>query len=252
MARKKRQRKQNRSGKPGASKADGPRYLAAPFEEIRQLQFPAEFRISPSIEAGPPPEAQEGEGNTDPVSEAESGPVMIPETGASDRVLAEVATCLWYLKTKHFKTGWGDFDETEADPRDRRALGRISRGIDALSKDGIEVQDPTNMRYPPGGEGMMKPIQFLPTTGLTYELVSETVKPIIYREDRLIQRGEVFVAVPASPESTKTIDGNTSHSSQPQPSVRNEAEDLDPSQSSSQNIARPGEENRSPTINHED
>jgi hypothetical protein len=115
--------------------------------------------------------------------------------------VAELASCLWYLKTKHFKVKWDDTESSDDDPRVRRALGRLNKAIERLRQDGIEVQDPTNTRYPQGGEGMMRPIQFLPTDGLTVEVVSETVAPIIYRDDRLIQRGEVFVAVPKREEA---------------------------------------------------
>ena len=47
----------------------------------------------------------------------------------------------------------------------------------------------------------MRPIQFDPTPGLTYQKVTETVAPIIYHQGRIIQRGEVFVAVPQEPSS---------------------------------------------------
>jgi hypothetical protein len=107
---------------------------------------------------------------------------------------------LWYLKTKHLRQAWDDDgtgdNANDDDPRVRRAIGRLNRGIDALKGSGIEIEEPTNKRYPPGGEGMMRPLQFQPTAGLTFETVTETVAPIVYRNGQLIQRGEVFVAVP--------------------------------------------------------
>jgi hypothetical protein len=75
-------------------------------------------------------------------------------------------------------------------------LGRLNRGLDALKAHDVEIQDPTNKRYQPGSEGTMRPIQFDPTPGLDHQRVAETVVPIIYLKGRIIQRGEVFVAVP--------------------------------------------------------
>lgn len=53
-------------------------------------------------------------------------------------------------------------------------------------------------------EGMMRPIQLLPMAGITFEIVSETVAPIVYCNDQLIQRSEVFVAVPKGTEANAT------------------------------------------------
>jgi len=110
--------------------------------------------------------------------------------------LAEVATCLWYIKTKHFKREWHNEDTTDDDPRTRRTLGRLNKGADSLKKCGLEVADPTGKRYPTGCEAMMRPLDFFPTEGLTYEKVTEVVRPLVYLNGQLIQRAEVFVAVP--------------------------------------------------------
>jgi hypothetical protein len=112
------------------------------------------------------------------------------------RVLGEVATLIWHLKTRHFGRQWSDSDPDADDPRDRRALARLQRAVDALAKGGIMIEDPTGWRYPDGGEGWMKPVQITPTPGVEASVVTDTVRPIVYRDDRLIQRGEVFVASP--------------------------------------------------------
>ena len=176
------------------------------LDAIRQWWYPAEFRIGPP---GLPPDAlalAKTERRVSPNVEEPEHSTAPSDGPASNQFVAEVATCLWYLKTKHFKRDWEDdgAEDNGADdgPRVRRALGRLNRGIDALRENGIEVQDPTNTRYPQGGEGMMRPIQFQPTAGLTVEMVTETVVPIVYRNDQLIQRGEVFVAVPKEDVTT--------------------------------------------------
>lgn len=122
------------------------------------------------------------------------------------RMLGEVATLIWHLKTRHFGQEWSDPDPDSDVPKDRRALTRIQRTVDALERSGVTIEDPTGWRYPDGGEGWMKPVQITPTQGVSESVVTNTVKPIVYRDDRLIQRGEVFVASPthedeAAPES---------------------------------------------------
>ncbi|MGO9119697.1 MAG: hypothetical protein ACLQPD_19055 [Desulfomonilaceae bacterium] len=166
------------------------------LDDLRQLWFPAEFRIA--APALPTDVLETAEVEAQAVADVRPQERPDPQSDllAQNRLLTELITCLWYLKTKHFKRKWDDHETGDDDPRIRRTLGRLNKSIEALKDRGIEVHDPTNQRYPRGGEGMMRPIQFLPTAGLTFEMVSETVVPIIYREDRLIQRGEVFVAVP--------------------------------------------------------
>lgn len=177
---------------------------------IRQWMFPMEFRIAvPCL----PPDAQvpaDTEAQSSPVAQPEDQPLGQAEPPTSSQFIAEVATCLWYLKTKHFRRDWLDDSTDDDDPRVRRAMGRLNKGIGALKTAGIEVHDPTNSRYPTGAEAMMRPIQFQPTDGLTFKIVTETVIPIIYCNDRIIQRGEVFVAVPkeqvaAAPEADDAV-----------------------------------------------
>ena len=111
-------------------------------------------------------------------------------------LVTELATCLWYLKTKYFKKQWLDEESADPDARTRHALRRLDRAIGALDKADVRLVDPTGTRYPPGGEAMMTPLQFEPTGGISTDTVSETLRPMMFSGDRLIQRGEVFVAVP--------------------------------------------------------
>jgi hypothetical protein len=164
------------------------------WDDIRQRQFPEAFRIlmpNFAFDTHAPIMNQET-GGMPPVDDLQAA----GECQSSARLLAEVATCLWYLKTKFFRRDWASEDVTDDDPRTRRAIGRLNKCLDAIKANGIEIDDPTNTRYPSGGENMMRPIEFQPTAGLTYERVTETIAPIVYRNGQLIQRGEVFVAVP--------------------------------------------------------
>jgi hypothetical protein len=121
-----------------------------------------------------------------------------PEDGHTFQgdAVTELANCLWYLKTKYFRKKLLDDSDDETDPRARHALRRIDRSLKALEAASIRLVDPTGTRYPPGGEGMMSPLQFEPTAGISMDTVSETLRPLVFSGNRLIQRGEVFVSVP--------------------------------------------------------
>jgi hypothetical protein len=111
-------------------------------------------------------------------------------------VVTELANCLWYLKTRYFRRRWLDEEAADPDARTRHALGRLDRAIRALDKAGIRLVDPTGTRYPAGGEAMMTPLRFEPTAEVSADTVSETARPMVFRGNSLIQRGEVFVSVP--------------------------------------------------------
>lgn len=113
-----------------------------------------------------------------------------------EEVVTELANCLWYLKTRYFRRPWLDGETADPDARTRHALSRLDRAIRALDKAGIRLVDPTGTRYPAGGEAMMTPLQFEPTAGVSTDTVSETARPMVFRGNSLIQRGEVFVSVP--------------------------------------------------------
>lgn len=112
-------------------------------------------------------------------------------------MVTELANCLWYLKTKYFKRPWLDGDSVDSDPRARQALRRLEKAIKVFDAAGIRLVDPTGTRYPPGAEAMMTALQFEPTAGTTTDTVAETVRPMVFGGNRLIQRGEVIVSVPS-------------------------------------------------------
>jgi hypothetical protein len=173
---------------------------------VRQWGTPAEFRIEIPAErfTGGGGGGDDVERSTHDRDGARTEPDEVPlaeSRQAQYRALSDVAVSLWYLKTKHFGQMWSDPDPDVEDPRERRALGRLAKGVAALANLGIEVHDPINSRYPEGGEAMMKPIQLEPTPGISVALVTETVRPIVYIRDRLLQRGEVFVATPIADDA---------------------------------------------------
>ncbi len=186
-----------KSPKAVGGRADPPGKIAGLsdlMDDLRQCAYPTEWRIT-----RPPNPILPLQPVATPTPELPKPAELVrevdpPETPLS--ALAEVATCIWYLKTKHFKREWHNEDTSDDDPRIRRTLGRLNKGTDALRKCGLEVADPTGKRYPTGGEAMMRPLDFVPTQGVAHEKVTEAVMPLVYWHGRLIQRAEVFVAVP--------------------------------------------------------
>jgi hypothetical protein len=134
-----------------------------------------------------------------PVSLAPNPPEARAEHKTSSslpiELAAEVANCLWYVKTKHFQCSWNDQELQGDDARMRRTLVRINTCTQALAEAGLELVDPIGKPFPKGAEGLMK-ARFTPTAGIVDEFVSETMRPIVYFRRQIVQRGEVFVAVP--------------------------------------------------------
>ena len=168
------------------------------LEDLGQHAYPREFRIDQQVLV------HQAQLPTDEGVDKPPKKPRPPVEVAAVEALAGAANSLWYLKTKFFKRDWANDDGYDDDPKVRNALGRLLKGIDAIKLAGIEIEDRTNMRYPEGGGNLMKPINFVPTEGLTYHKVTETTKPIIFYKDQLIQPGEVFVAVPMEPAAAGT------------------------------------------------
>lgn len=170
------------------------------FDELRQVGYPSEWKIQlpvvpvrfiPSPQETPPPHPRP----TTP-KHTETERELRHMVNDLMKTLLETANCIWYLKTKFHKRDWNDAGVTDEDPRVRRALSKINHARQALEQIKVEIQDPTNQRYHPGMEHSMTPVQFIPKEGITYEFVESTVTPIVYFNDKIIQRGEVFIAVP--------------------------------------------------------
>lgn len=175
--------------------------VAEARDNARQMAHPAEFRIkAPAGNDDVAGIIRDYTKAADRAAQAAERDAQSPVgAGVAHDVVAELATCLWYLKTKHFRLAWDGAAESDDDPKVRRALSRLNRGWAALHSMGVEVRDYKGSRFASGGESYMKPIDFVPVAGLTMERVSETVQPAVFLQNRLIQRSEVFVEVPEAP-----------------------------------------------------
>lgn len=152
---------------------------------LRQLQYPAEFRIAPPTW---PPELASR------LEELAERPVAGSQPDAADepedyRFLAQVATGLWRLRRKMVEPG------TERPLAEmRRAYRHLQATWDSLAEAGLEILDHTDTPFDSGMS--LKVLAFQPTPGLSRERVIETIKPTVYFADRHLQMGEVIVGTP--------------------------------------------------------
>ena len=169
----------------------------------RQRRFPAEFRILPPV-AGPGPASP-----APPVPS--HGPLVAPAPPVpddppddlagglpgdlTDEVVADLVTEIWRARNKVDGPG------AEQDPP--RAVRWTSRYLgaaaDGLAGAGIEVRGHDGLRFDVGMDLRVLAYQDDPT--VTEETVVETIRPSVRRAGRVIQEGEVIVAVPEKKEA---------------------------------------------------
>jgi len=99
----------------------------------------------------------------------------------------EMGTTYWRLQ-RRLPTHGEIPQEMKRVARDLESMG------DSLKQAGIEIKDHTGDKY--DGHMTLRVIAFQPTAGISREVITETIKPTIYRNNVMVQMGEVIVAVP--------------------------------------------------------
>ena len=157
------------------------------LDALRQILYPREFRI------GPPVWPEETLRNFEAIAtslESLTKQAATEVKDESNQLIAEVGTWLWRLGQD--LSGLGK----EGSSGELRHLSRrLEAAWDALTQNGIKVQDHTGEVY--DGGMSVRVLAFEPVPGLGREQIIETVTPTIYRGDRLVQYGEVIVGRPA-------------------------------------------------------
>ena len=182
------------------------------WPSLRQLAYPGAFRIGavsvrPQLETqlditqhrevtSAPGATANLESQPGPATGVADAAQTTPDDAVLDKVFADLANALWYLKSKFIRHPWDEAPGSATEPRARRALRQIDRATIALTKVGVSVDDPINRRFPHGSEAMMQPLDYQPRADLHEDTVIETAAPMVFRDDRLVRRGEVFVGVP--------------------------------------------------------
>jgi hypothetical protein len=188
---------------------------STPWAWARQRRFPAEFRIAPqdpgqqavaapaacpaaATAPGPAPTPAEQE-VSEPAGAGATGtaPGVSPEPAdLPDRVVADLATEIWRARRKVH----GPDAETDAPRAVRWASRYLSAAADRLTGAGIETLGHDGLRFDVGME--LRVLAYQEAPDVTEETVIETIRPSVRRAGRVIQEGEVIVAVPerAAPE----------------------------------------------------
>ncbi len=168
---------------------------------IRQLFYPAEFRIAPPdmpLKFYSILERYFASGDADDSREQHrirvfdrSGP-----SGEFPQFLAQLATGLWRLKQTMVKPGTEEpLEET------RRGWRHFSSLWDLLIENEIEIRDHTGAPYQAGMP--VSVIAFQPTQGIKHEQIVETIRPTIFYKKQILQVGEVIVASPPATEDNR-------------------------------------------------
>ncbi len=143
------------------------------FSELRQICYPASFRIF----------------GGDFVPE----PAHAPSRRTSQ--IASAATALWRLRKKLQEA------ENAVLPKELRHLPRhVMAAWDAMESCDIRVQDHTNQGYDPGMA--VSVLTFQPEKGAFKPRILETLRPTVFFENTIIQRADVIVAVPERESSS--------------------------------------------------
>jgi hypothetical protein len=105
------------------------------------------------------------------------------------KTLISIATNTWRAKAKMVDPSTGEI---------REDLKRVGRHIEAIYRNlaevGIVIRDHTGDAYDEGQP--MKVIASKPTPGQDKKRVSETLLPSIFWNNRLVQNGEIEIAIP--------------------------------------------------------
>ncbi|HEY5149544.1 MAG TPA: hypothetical protein VIJ23_06935, partial [Mycobacterium sp.] len=150
-----------------------------------------------------------------------------PETIVAPRVLAELATGLWRLRTKATEPG-----TDVARPEMRAVRRQVEWMWGVLTDAGLDVQSHDQQPTDPGLS--LDVLASQPVPGLDRERVLETVRPTVYLAGRVIQRGEVIIGtVPADSPGARadnpagTTEPTTTEPTATEPTATEPAADLD-------------------------
>ena len=124
--------------------------------------------------------------------------VLPPEVTAT---LASIATNAWRARNKMV-------DAETGEPQDdmRRVYRHIEGIFNAFDELGLRTIDPTGKAYDSGMA--LKVISFEQTPGISHEEITETIKPSITWQGRLLQIGEVIVGTPINERKQETEESN--------------------------------------------
>ncbi|GAB2488062.1 hypothetical protein GCM10027063_31980 [Promicromonospora xylanilytica] len=167
----------------------------------RQRRFPAEFRIAaPVVVPGVPGPAHDA-----PPSAPEPAPPAFPPQPSlspgdlagdlPDDVVAQLVTEIWRARNRVD----GPAAEQDAPRAVRWANRYLGAATDRLAGAGIEIKSHDGLRFDVGMD--LHVLAYQDDPDVVEETVVETIRPSVRRAGRVIQMGEVIVAVPEKTEA---------------------------------------------------
>ena len=111
--------------------------------------------------------------------------------------MADIATNAWKARTKMLDAASGEVRDDM-----KRVFRHVEGIIESLKELGLETKDHTGEAFDYGLP--LKVVTTQPKEGISREVVTETIRPTIYWQNKIIQMGEVVIATPLSPSSNPT------------------------------------------------
>jgi hypothetical protein len=174
--------------------------IDAALAELAQLQQQI-TEAQAKLESGPAAEVRESgrAGSTAPVA-LESKPNPAAEETIAP-ALAALATNVWRAKGKLVDPNTG-----EAREEFRKVYRHVEASYEAFAQMGLTINDWLNQPYDPGLP--VKVLTFLPTPGVTRDMVVEAVRPTVIWKDQLLQLAEVVVGIPPNTDTNSESNHN--------------------------------------------
>lgn len=114
-----------------------------------------------------------------------------PSARELSQVFSDLGMSLWRLRRKML-------DPLSGAPRKEMAAtyAHVEQAFKALAAAGVEVRDHDNTEFDSGLS--LKVLDFQEVSGISHEMVIDTVRPTIYYRGEVIQNGVVIVGTPRS------------------------------------------------------
>lgn len=110
------------------------------------------------------------------------------------RAVAAAATANWKIQSRMERE---QQEQNYVAPK--WLVRQLEASSDSLHALGVEAKDHSGEKYVPGLAVTV--VAFQPKVGITFEVITETLKPSIFFKGALIQPGEVIVSTPPAEES---------------------------------------------------
>lgn len=168
--------------------------LADLWCHLRQLRYPAAFRIPPPhplADEAPPPVLEAGA----PPFSPSTPPQVSGPNPPSVRSLLPLCLHLWRTERRML-----DPTTNTPLPEYSRLYRHIQSAMESLEEAGFSIQDHTGQPYHEGE--LLKVIAAEPSSQTLRPTVLQTLKPSIYFQTHQVQLGEVILSVPVEREQT--------------------------------------------------